>query len=88
MKEYSSKKQFSIGNVLRLRRKSTTLTQEDLAGKLGISQQHLSKIETGKINPSLELFQSIALTLNFKPSDIYKEFEEKASLILPNDNKE
>lgn len=39
------------------------LSQEQLAERIGVSQEYLARIETGKKVPSLELFVSIANTL-------------------------
>ena len=40
-------------------RKNKNISQKTLAEKIGISQQHLSKIETGQIIPSLSTYIKI-----------------------------
>ena len=37
-----------IGNVIKTFRKKSKIKQSELAEKIGISEKHLSKIETGK----------------------------------------
>lgn len=49
-----------FGKRLSLLRKSHGLTQEQLAEKLNISWDHLSKIERGKRTPSLDVIIAIA----------------------------
>ena len=49
-----------FGKRLSLLRKSHGLTQEQLAEKLNISWDHLSKIERGKRHASLELIVTIS----------------------------
>ena len=50
------------GNVRRLRR-AKGLSQEALALAGGVSQQHLSEIETGKQNPTLLTLHGLAEAL-------------------------
>lgn len=47
-------------------RKENGLSQKDLAKKLGISQQLISRIESGNENASLETLDNIAKVLNKK----------------------
>jgi transcriptional regulator with XRE-family HTH domain len=44
----------------RIRRLRGTVLQEELANDLGVSQGHFSKIERGKIAPSLEILVSLS----------------------------
>lgn len=41
-------------------RKTTKMTQEDLAIQVGVSRQSIIAIESGKYNPSLELAYNIS----------------------------
>ena len=50
----------STGMRIKHFRNLKKLSQEQLAEKLGVSQEHLARIETGNKIPSLELFVSIA----------------------------
>ena len=55
-------------NLIKLRR-SKNLTQLELAEKIGISEKHMSKIETGKNYPALDTFLKILDTLNLTLGD-------------------
>ena len=44
-------------------RKQKGLTQEALAGKMGVSPKYLSSIERGKENPTLKMLVNLADTL-------------------------
>ncbi len=52
-----------IGNQLRLLRTQRNLSQKQVASTLKIHPSQLSKIERGKINPSLDVVLSIAALL-------------------------
>lgn len=58
-----------IGNVIKTFRKKSKIKQSELAEKIGISEKHLSKIETGKNYPSLDNFLKMADILKFKLDD-------------------
>lgn len=45
-----------VGRVIRQKRKDLGLKQSELAEMVGISEKHLSKIETGKNYPALDNF--------------------------------
>ena len=53
-----------VGRVIRQKRKDLGLKQSELAEMVGISEKHLSKIETGKNYPALDNF--------FKMTEILK----------------
>ena len=59
----------TIAKVICEKRKSLGLSQAQLAEKLGISDKHISKIETGKYYPSLDNFMKILTTLNLTLGD-------------------
>ena len=52
-----------IGATIRSRRLDSGLTQKQLAVQAGITQTVLSRVESGKGNPTLELLESIAAAL-------------------------
>lgn len=60
--------QVKIGNFISLRRKDMSLTQSQLAEKLGITDKAVSKWETGKSMPDVSLFSPLCdllgITLN------------------------
>ena len=47
--------QETVGGRIRARREKHKLTQSALAAELGVTHQHVSRIETGQVAPSLEL---------------------------------
>ncbi len=57
-----------IAAILKQARKKKGLKQSQLAEKIGISEKHLSKIETGKNYPALDNFLKMleVLELSFK----------------------
>lgn len=52
-----------IGKRVRARRESLGLTQNELAGELGVTHQHISRIEGGHAVPSLDLLVGLAAKL-------------------------
>jgi transcriptional regulator with XRE-family HTH domain len=55
-----------VGEKLKLEREKKKLTQTQLAEKIKISQQMLSRIESGQENVSLQTLQKVANSLNLK----------------------
>lgn len=51
-------------NKLEELRKQAGLTQQELANKSGISRQHLSNIENGKVEPGMTIAINICKSLN------------------------
>ena len=49
-----------LGKMIRRKRKALNLTQEQLAAKARMDKQYLSRIETGKQQPSLNILKDIA----------------------------
>ena len=58
-----------IAKIIKNGRKKKGLKQAQFAEKIGISEKHLSKIETGKNYPSLDNFLKIMSVLNLSFSD-------------------
>ena len=54
-----------VGKTLKELRRKSGIKQNELAEKIGISEKHLSKIETGKNYPALNNFLKMAEILNF-----------------------
>lgn len=55
-----TKDRFYLALEIRKLRKYAKLNQKDLARRLGVKQQYVSKLETGRVNPSLETLGKIA----------------------------
>ena len=54
-------------------RKEKSVTQKDLADKIGVKRQFISNIEREKIMPSLRLAYKIAKELNVCICDLFEE---------------
>lgn len=52
-----------VGAQIRAAREPLGLTQQELAREVGVSSQHISRIEGGRVAPSLELLVRIARRL-------------------------
>lgn len=63
-----------LGTNLKLIRKSKEITQEDLAGIIGIHSRQLSKIETGEHFPSCKTLEKICIALDITPKELF-DFE-------------
>lgn len=65
---------FSLGELIKKRRKELKITQPHLAELAGVSINTLYKIERGETNPTLEIINKIVsvlgLELTLKPKDI------------------
>lgn len=68
-----------IGKKIKEFRKTALLTQAQLAEKTGISETHMSKIETGSNAPTVENFLKIAEVLNFSLEEFGINTEHKSS---------
>lgn len=59
----------TIAKVIQNARRNANLTQLELAERIGISEKHMSKIETAKNYPALDTFLNILETLNLTLGD-------------------
>lgn len=53
-------------------RKSRGVTQEKLAERVGISRNHMSRIETADCAPSLDVLFDIAKALEVSPDKLFR----------------
>ena len=67
-----------FGTNLQECRKKANLSQEQLAELVGITQKHLSSLETGKAFVSAELLERISQELNASVSALFYTPEEKS----------
>lgn len=58
-------------NKLRMERAAASLTQEELAAKIGVSRQSINAIEQGKYVPSTVLALKIARVFRKQVEDIF-----------------
>ena len=59
-----------LGKNIQNQRKAKGLTQVELASKINISVNHLSKIERGTVNPTVDLIELIIKALGIHSSTI------------------
>lgn len=70
-----------IGTKIRIERKKSGLTLQQLASKVGISPITLQRIETGKSSPSVALLSEIAQNLNKSIVSFVQEIDKPLILI-------
>lgn len=63
----------SLGIRLKELRKQRSFTQEKFAELLEVDPKHLSRIECGKTQPSLNLLKNAAVIFNIKINDFFIE---------------
>lgn len=71
---------------IRFLRESQGLSQEFLAGELGISQKTLSRMETGETDISVNQLKSIAKVLGVSATELFED--NKISIHIENQNGE
>ena len=64
-----------MNNRIRQLRKENKVTQDDLAGAVGVTRQTIISLENGKYNASLQLAHKISKYFDMKIEDIFI-FEE------------
>ena len=70
-----------VGRVIRQKRKDLGLKQSELAEMVGISEKHLSKIETGKNYPALDNFFKMTEILKLSLKD-FSSNKNKLKMIV------
>jgi transcriptional regulator with XRE-family HTH domain len=75
MTKEKDKLRISFGSALAEKRKKKGLTQAQLSGLLGISQESLSLMENGEIAPKFSRLQNIADVLSCSVADLFKSTE-------------
>ncbi len=58
-------------NIIRELRKENNITQDDLAGAVGVTRQTIISLENGKYNASLQLAHKISQYFGMKIEDIF-----------------
>ena len=70
IKKKVSQKDYKFGRYLQKIRQSKSITQEELAEKIGTSQTWIAYIETGRNRPNLDMLEKIAKALGVKVKDL------------------
>ena len=72
MRKKSNKTLRTLGKKVQKLRKGIKVSQEGLAGQLGISRVYMGYIEQGRYAPSLEVLEKVAKILKSPISDFFK----------------
>ncbi|MFZ1887849.1 MAG: helix-turn-helix transcriptional regulator [Candidatus Binataceae bacterium] len=64
-------KKKTLGQVLKAQREAFSLTQRELAHKLGVKASHIAYLENGRRRPSLSLLSRIAETLGLDKQGLF-----------------
>lgn len=59
----------NTGNIIR-RRYEMDMTQTDLAHRIGITKDHVCRIECGRVSPKLSTIVSLCRILKLEPSEV------------------
>ena len=62
---------------MKITRLNASITQEELARKVGVTRQTIGLIEKGKYNPSLQLCIAIAKVLHKTLDELFWEVEDE-----------
>src|SRR5215471_4610383 len=62
-----------LGGVLRARREAARRTLSEIAAEAGLSPAHLSEVERGRKEVSIERLVAVAHALDIRPADVYAE---------------
>ena len=62
----------NLGNIIKERRKTLSITQRELAALSGVGINTLTKIERGEANPSLKVIMNIIDTLGLEMNILIK----------------
>ena len=68
-------KELAFGFVIKKKRLSKRMTQEELSDLSGVSRSYISKLEKGLTDPGLYNMLKIASALNIKISHLIEEVE-------------
>ena len=63
-------------NNVKVNRMKASITQEQLAKRIGVTRQTIGLIEKGEYNPSLQLCVAIAKELNKTLDDLFWEVDD------------
>ena len=64
--------QFKFGRRVRQLRLAAGMTQEDLAHRCGLFRTYMSRIETGRANPTLTMIDALAGSLQVPVAQLFE----------------
>jgi transcriptional regulator with XRE-family HTH domain len=65
-----------LGEIVRMKRMQLKLSQPQLADRVGLDYQHISRVERGLISPTLYWITTLASAFEMQPQDFVKEMLE------------
>ena len=68
----------SIGNLIRENRKKKNMTQEELGVAVSVSKQAVSKWETGRTLPDMEMLRKLSVVLEIRSEELWGESVSEA----------
>jgi transcriptional regulator with XRE-family HTH domain len=68
-----------FGTVIRVRRESAGLSQEELAERTGVSRNYIGMVERGETNATLRVIQNLAKSLATSMTSLVSELEARAT---------
>ena len=74
-----------IGEIIKVKRKERNLTQEELAGILGISKAAISKWENAECYPDITLLPQLAKTFNITIDELFDYTKEDNPIEITNE---
>ncbi len=75
---------YKFADFLYSKRKSMSLTQEELGKQLGVTNKAVSKWETGETMPDISLLVKLANILNVSVDELLTQEEKKEEIIIKN----
>ena len=78
----------TIGNKIRLMRVSKGLSQQSLAEEIGITQAHISNIENGRCNATIDVLLKLHDALQAPVAAFFEEIDEQDGTVLEKKKKD
>jgi len=69
-------------NGVKFVRERRLMTQEELAAASGVGVATISRLETGRVKPSIKTIRSVAKSLNMAPEDLYELLQPRQGRLL------
>jgi transcriptional regulator with XRE-family HTH domain len=64
--------QIIVGKQIQKLRESRGLSQQDLAAKCNFEKSNMSRLETGRVNPTLSTLEKIAKALDVSIAELFR----------------
>lgn len=64
--------QINVGKQIQKLRESKGLSQQDLAAKCNFEKSNMSRLETGRVNPTLSTLEKVAKALDVPIAELFR----------------